>query len=870
MLREQDLSRSRPRSLVSILFLACLVLLSTGAGGADQLERSLELSRPVRPWEFLSVVGTRGGLFGNESGKFEAWIYPLKILRDFRLRFHTDGHVVPAETLTRTIIVHPESTTVVYVGDTFTVRETLLVPVHEPGVLINLEIETFGSLEVEAVFQRDFQLQWPAALGGTYQNWDPALNAFSFGEEKGKFVALVGSPSATDAHEEYSTNYSASGEDSLRLGVNKKGRETRLIVIAASLQGRSEAEGVYRHLASAYQDLLQSSAQYYQTYLDQTVKLELPDHQLQQAYDWSRISMVQGLVANPLLGTGLVAGYRTSGNGQRPGFAWFFGRDALWTALALDAAGDFATTRAALEFLSQYQREDGKVPHEVSQAASFVPWFKDYPYPYASADATPLFIIAMHDYVEQSGDVAFAHQKWDNLWRANQFLRSTYDSQGYPQNFGFGHGWVEGGPLLPIKTELYQSGLGLEAIRALSHLARLVGKEDTAKELEEEFARRKPMLNQTFWSPDKRIFAFALDNDNQRVDELSVLSTVPLWFHLLEEEKVGPMLSQLADSDHATDWGMRIISAKSSKYNPSGYHFGTVWPLFTGWASVGEYRYHRSLSAYFNLRANALLSLDGSLGHVTEVLSGDYYQPISTSSPHQIWSAAMVVSPLLRGMLGLEADATARHLRFTPHVPTDWSSFAVSNIKVGSVALDFSYQKKAEEITLKIRGEGNGDCTVDFSPALSLRTEVAGVEMNGRPVAFHIEASDLDQHVTVSFSVSRGSNKLRIHLRNDFGLSFSSVLPPLGSPSRGLRVLTETWAPTRDSLTLEVSGSTGKPYELGVSNPSQIASVEGAELIRTGNGETRALIRIPASQSESYLHQQLTFHFSQKRSHRGK
>src|SRR3984885_8425815 len=69
-----------------------------------------------------------------------------------------------------------------------------------------------------------------------------------------------------------------------------------------------------------------------------------------------------------------------------------------------------------------------------------------------------------------------------------------------------------------------------------------------------------------------------------------------------------------------------------------GYHYGSVWPLFTGWASVGEYRYHREFPAYSNLRANALLALDGSLGHVTEVLSGDYYQPLSTSSPHQIWS----------------------------------------------------------------------------------------------------------------------------------------------------------------------------------------------------------------------------------------
>ena len=101
---------------------------------------------------------------------------------------------------------------------------------------------------------------------------------------------------------------------------------------------------------------------------------------------------------------------------------------------------------------------------------------------------------------------------------------------------------------------------------------------------------------------------------------------------------------------------MRIISGEAAQYSGGGYHYGSVWPLFTGWASVGEYRYHHEHAAYANLRANALLALDGSPGHVTEVLSGDYYQPLSTSSPHQIWSAAMVVSPILRGMFGLSID----------------------------------------------------------------------------------------------------------------------------------------------------------------------------------------------------------------------
>jgi glycogen debranching enzyme len=851
------LSQHRVRS--HFILVTLLVLFLSPALG-EQKPEPLELSRPVRSWEFLPVVGERAGLFGNEAGQFEAWVYPLKILRDFHLTFLVGGRALAADSLARTITVRPESSTILYSGDTFSISQTLFVPAHEPGAVVIIDVETSEPLEVEASFHRDFQLEWPAALGATYISWDSDLHAFFLGEEQKKFAAFVGSPSATDHREEYSTNYESSRENSFRLGITSKGKDRKVIVVAASLQNREEALTAYRRLSEGYAGLLTDSAAYYRDYLSKTVNLDLPDRDLQQAYDWSRISMLQGLVTNPFLGTGLIAGYRTSGDSQRPGFAWFFGRDSLWTSLALNSAGDFNTTRTAIDFLSKYQRADGKIPHEISQGASFVPWFTNYPYGYASADATPLYIIAMNDYVIRSGDVELAKMKWDSVWKAYQFLRSTYDAQGFPQNFGFGHGWVEGGPLLPVKTELYQSGLGTEALRALSNLAHLVGKEDVSKQLDQAFVRTKPLLNQAFWLPGKNIFAFALDKDNQRVEVPSVLATVPMWFGLLDEDKSEAMLNQLAGSEHQTDWGMRIISSQDPKYNPGGYHFGSVWPLFTGWASVGEYRYHRALPAYSNLRANALQALDGSLGHVTEVLSGDYYQGISTSSPHQIWSAAMVVSPILRGMLGLETNAISHDLVFVPHIPADWTSFRVQNLRVGDSTVDLTYRKTADSITLEVKRTGTGDCTLEFAPALSPRTTILGAELNGRPVAVRAQTNAVDQHANVKLPLSGGAHTLRIRTRNDFGLALSSTLPALGSRSHGLRIVSESWNSQHDSLTLEVSGVAENVYELGVWNPSQIESLDGAELVKV---QDRAVARIQfPSGSEAYVQKKITFHFS--------
>ncbi len=158
--------RHRFKRLIGCLLLS-LTLMAQFAT-AQTIPPNLELSRPVRSWEFLPVVGTRAALFGYETGRFEAWVYPLKIFRDFHLTFHVDGRALPAESLARTLTVHPESATLLYVGDSFRVKETLFVPVHELGAVIQLEIETAQPLEVEAGFTGDFALEWPAAVGGTY------------------------------------------------------------------------------------------------------------------------------------------------------------------------------------------------------------------------------------------------------------------------------------------------------------------------------------------------------------------------------------------------------------------------------------------------------------------------------------------------------------------------------------------------------------------------------------------------------------------------------------------------------------------------------------------------------------------------------
>jgi len=834
----------------------------------------LELHRAVRPWEFADTVGQQSALLGHESGSFEAWVYPLKILRDLHLRFEVDKEIIDGQALVRSIETRPESTTLTYAYDDFQVKETLFAPLHEQGLVIQLEVHSTRPLGISFAFHRDFELAWPAVMGGSDMEWSPAQHAFLFSENEHNYAAIFGSPSATGAVLEYSDNFSSNEENRLDLGTST-GSATKTLAIAASTHGMPEAEATYRKLLSNYPQFQAESAAWYSHYLDTHLQLDLPDQALQQSYQWAQISTVQALQDNAYLGKGLVAGYGLSGNDARPGFDWFFGRDALWTSLALNAEGDFTTTRAALTFLAKYQRADGKITHEIAQTASFVSWFDKLPYAYASADATPLFLITISDYVRRSGDTAFAQEHWDNITRAYQFLRSTYDADNQPRNLGIGHGWVEGGPLLPVMHEFYQAGLAVQAIHAFDALAHATGKTQGLESLATDATQAEKTLNQTFWLPQQHRYAYALDEKEVLVDAPSVLTAVPMWFHLLDEPKADAMIQELAKPTLHTDWGMRILASDHPKYDPACYHCGAVWPLFTGWAAVGEYSYHAAQPAYANLRANALLAFDGSLGHTTEVLSGDYYQPTSTATPHQIWSSAMVISDMLLGLFGLDIDAAAHHITLAPHLPADWTHFSIHNLEAGPCKLSIDFTKTIEApadsdtLTYSIQQESGSDCSLTLSPAISPRTQIASVDVDGHHTPFKLNPSSQDQHPTITLKLTNTTTKAVFHLHNDFGITQNTTLPALGSSSESLNIVSESWNTGHDTLTLDLASAGSGTYELSLWNPAQIASAEGATLTKASLEKGSLQITVTPHAGEAIHHQQAVLHFinTSKHSH---
>lgn len=811
----------------------------------------MRLERPTRSGMFFDVVGRKAAAFGYENRGMEAWAYPLKLVDDFKLGFLLEGYPLEIDgpQIARWIDVRPEATTFTYSHAGFTVRQILFAPVDEPAIVMLLDVQSVLPLTVVGSFRPRLRLMWPAGLMTGDAGWDAKAQAYSITEETKRFAAVIGAPGARDVS---LMPYQEEPRDvPVRFTVDVPADRSRShfvpIVLAGSVEGRAAAMATYERVVANASALYEKNVAHYRALSERTVGISTPDPRLDTAYAWAKVGMEKGMAENPLLGTGLVAGFRTSGESERPGFAWMFGRDALWTALGLTSSGDFAGTRTALDFLRRYQREDGRIPHEISQSASLVDWWKGYEFPWASADATPLYVIAHGDHWRATGDRGFLDASWDSVVKAWRFSAATdRDGNGLIENTKVGHGWTEGSPPYPPHEEIYLQGVWIEASRVMAEMAEARSDPALAAAARAAAEKCREAVEATYWLQDAGHYAFATAlakpekefnaepgprraerqarieelRGRTLVDEDTVLPAVPLWWRALDAERAQSQIDRLASGALATDWGHRLLSNRSRLYDPLSYHVGSVWGLFTGWASMGAYRYGRPHAGYQALMANALLTDQYALGYVTELLSGDFNAPFGRSSHHQVWSEAMVVTPLVRGLLGIEAGDGGQTLTFAPQLPADWDRVSVTNVPAGEARFDISFERRPGVRAIKVTGRGVTSQRLVIAPSLPLDARVVSASVDGRTVEVEVTRLGDVQRAQVSVTPAAAATEVVFRVEEGNEVFVAAAQPRPGAASEGLRVVRVR--PEAGGVRLVLEGRAGRSYGLGARTPARV------------------------------------------------
>jgi glycogen debranching enzyme len=776
----------------------------------------LAITRPVEAGKPFTVAGERGAIFGEQNGTFEAWLHPVKILSGFRIAAELSDYPVPIDVtaLAAVIEVTPAMTTITYSHAAFTVKQRMLAPRGDvaAGVVALFEIDSIRPLRLTFRFKPEMLRMWPAPNFGTPNaEWvSQAGGYYILHTDNPDFSAAVAMPRAQPGilppYQERPQTYPLE----LKLAFDPKTDSDLFFPLLMTLADKKSAPA--RQLAvlnDRVAEMCGKAQDYYAHFFDTRLTSDTPDPEFDRALRWAAIAIDQGRVRFHDE-TGLVAGYYTSADSARPGYGWFFGRDALWTSYAVNSYGDFELTRKALEFLIRRQRADGKIMHEYSQTADLVDW-KSTPYFYAAADSSPLFVMAMEDYVCISGDLAFLRRHWEAVKRAYAFTRAhDSDGDGIYENTE-GSGWVESWPQGMPHQEIYLAALDQQSADAMSRLATLLNDEPTAAEARKKAGEIRAKLESEYYAAAEKFYAFSRSADGSLDRTATIFPSVAWWSGRLALPHADDMLARWASPEFSTDWGTRDIGDHTPFYDPISYHQGSVWPLFTGWVSLAEYRAGRPLSGYAHLKQSANLTWMHDLGAVTELLSGEFFQPLGRSSSHQVWSSAMVLTPALRGLFGLDWNAPNRVLQVAPNLPADWGRARLHNVPLGDSRLDVEFTRDAGRLIVRAR---------TVSPeVLCLVSHPAARDQPCRE-----PASTLHELVLQLPAVE---------------IAITSGLPLPGSRTSQLKVVGERRADKYFEADFEAPGGTEYDFPVRLNRPNVRAS--GAEL-----SGSRLHLRVPA------------------------
>jgi glycogen debranching enzyme len=782
---------------------------------------------PTRPW---TVAGEHGALFGRQSGKFEAWQWPVKILSDFRIRAELGDYAVPIDVnaLAAFIKVTPAETIITYSHAAFTVRQHMFASRGENAALpaaVFFEIDSARPLALTFSFTPEMLRMWPAPnFGRPSGEWvkEGDSGFYILHTDNDKFSAAIAMPRTQPGimvpYQEHPQTFPLE----LKLSFDPKHDRGLVFPLLMTLTTADQAREQIAKLSAALKQTYTDTYSYYAHFFDKRLTIETPDQRVNEGLRWAEIAIDQAQVKTAQGETGMVAGYYESADSARPGYAWFFGRDTLWSTYAINSYGDYGLTRRALDFLIHRQRADGKIMHEYSQAAESIDW-KATPYFYASADSTPLLLMAGWDYAHKSGDWDYVKANWEAFKKAYAFTRAHEGNDGIYSN-SEGTGWVESWPSGMPQEEIYLASLDEQANAAMSQLATTMNEPALAREASQKARAIHAKIVEELHRSE--FYAFSR-NPNGTLDETATIYPAVAWWDSHEGlADAGPMLSRWASSEFSTDWGARDISEKTPFYDPISYHQGSVWPLFTGWVAMAEYRAGQPLAGYSSLMQNLNLTWAQDLGSVTELLSGDFFQPLGRSSSHQLWSSAMVVSPLLRGLFGLDWDANSKTVAVNPHLPAEWDEAKLQNLQMGTTSVDLEIDRHAGALRVQaVTKQPDKLCLVTVQLShIKCESEVSAVHT----VTLPLPAVEI---------------------------GIAAQLPEPGERTRQLKVLSEKMQ--SQTATFVFEGQAGSTHDLPLRLNKRGTTVDGASI-------AKGKLHLQFPSGEGYVQKTVTFQWQTK------
>jgi len=410
-----------------------------------------------------------------------------------------------------------------------------------------------------------------------------------------------------------------------------------------------------------------------------------------------------------------------------PWFATLFGRDAAITAIQMLAyAPRIAEQTARLLALYQAHETDqwrdeqpGKILHSIRVGEmARLGLIPHTPY-YGTVDATPLFLILIARHAQWTGDLSLFKELRENIELALTWMSDGADSNGdgyidYVSTSEHGlinQGWKDSGDaIVTASGKLASPPIALAEVQGYAFLARIliadlyerVGDTTRATTLRAESDALRARFERDFWLPSLDCYALALERDDRPLAVVTSNAGQVLWSHIARPARARRVAKRMMAPDMFSGWGIRTLSTGERRFNPVGYHLGTVWPHDNALIATGFRHYGLDAAArrvFAGLLRTAAFFRSYRLPEVFAGFSTTEFQsPVRypVACHPQAWAAGCVPY-LLGALLGLEPDGFTGHLRVVrPTLPDGVNRLDVRNLPVGKsrISIRFTRVKK--------------------------------------------------------------------------------------------------------------------------------------------------------------------------------
>jgi glycogen debranching enzyme len=415
-----------------------------------------------------------------------------------------------------------------------------------------------------------------------------------------------------------------------------------------------------------------------------------------------------------------------------PWFAALFGRDTLVVSLqTMIVYPEFAAgTLAVLGRLQATKRDDyrdaepGKILHELRYGE--LAHFKLIPHTpyYGTADATPLYLVALHAAWRATGDSALIKRHLSTAEACLTWIDKYGDRDGdgfqeYQTRSSAGYenmAWKDSGDAVMYlngalvhgpKALCELQGYVYDAWRRMAEIYDALGNKRRAAALRAKAGALFEKFNDVFWDEESDFYAYALDGDKKKV--LSVASNVGqcLWSGIIPPERAKTIVKRLMRKDMWSGWGIRTLSGDHPSFNPYNYQTGAVWPHDNSLIALGMRRYGFAAEAAAVARDISGAASHFLLSQLPELYAGLQRDPTSFPVQYvganvpQAWAAGTPFM-LLQAMLGLQQDAPRGKLYIDPALP-DWlPDVTLIDLRLGRRRFDIRFWREGKDTLFKV------------------------------------------------------------------------------------------------------------------------------------------------------------------------